>query len=711
MIGPLALWAIVYVVVMGFRDAEQMTADDNAGRILNARVVEDDVVRSIDRMLAERRPRVLVLGPSYANTDVRPADLARRLDLKPSEVALVSVPNSIGAHWYAILKYRVLQAGHRPDLVLFVSGLQSMLLTTPLSESSFVNLRVHLPEEGDPRIDAKGRGGLDLWWATVRQQRGKVRGAFFDAIRDGAVFWADPSRTRGALGRVFDDANIDMELYGRVMPVIESSARAERGFMPDLLPAPEESFLRDTTALATEAGSMAVWVRPPMSPHIPAELDDVAPPGFQARAIEIVGQAGGAYVDLRHLRMTSRMFRNADHMNLEGSGRFTRALARVIRERGWLGAPEVSDWPVEVSGGASLGSGDRLEVRASSAWPDDRGEFAIWLSAESRGERTTPPFRLRFDDVPIEVKRGRALGLDGVIWQQWRMQAGLPAPSGPSTLTLDATWPGLTVQGLAFGQDEPRIYVIGDRGALLGERVELLGAGVLAPGVALSTPRPVALVPKARRPVTDLPGRIGAFDTRYLGFLSDEVLQGSVSWSEPCSPLRIAEDGVLLAHANSSCTGVRSLGHGRSCHTSDNVFFAASDGTDPARNRRDYELRLAESRMCGGEVFLYPADVLRFTIEPERLEPLHRGVRFLVLEGRYLQRRKAEVTVEVRAGDAGPAVATATFDGRRFDEGPIWVRFPAAVPDGEPWTVQIENLDHTFHLIRRIALAERRPRQ
>ncbi|MEM6927345.1 MAG: hypothetical protein AAF602_10465, partial [Myxococcota bacterium] len=282
-VGPIALWVVVYAIVMGFRDEEQVIADENAGRVFNARVVRGNVVDAIDEMLATRRPRVVVIGPSYANTNVRPVQLAEHLGLEAADIALISIPNSVGAHWYAVLKYRLLEAGHRPDLVLFVSGLQSMLLTTPLSESSFVNLQVHLPDGGDPRIDAKVRGSADLWWATVREQRGKVRGAFFEAVRDASVFWLEPDPTRRSLARVFDDAKVDMSLYGHAMPVIESTRRTDRGFTPDLLPSPEASFLGDITELASASALKAVWVRPPMSPHIPPELDDVVPTGFQSR--------------------------------------------------------------------------------------------------------------------------------------------------------------------------------------------------------------------------------------------------------------------------------------------------------------------------------------------------------------------------------------------------------------------------------------------
>ncbi len=707
-VGPILLWAAVTAGVSGFRDARQTTAHENAGRVLNARVVRGDVVGAIDRMLAAGRPRVVVIGPSYANTNVDPARLAEHLRLDPSDVALVSVPNSVGSHWYAILKYRVLEAGYRPDLVLFVSGLQSMLLTTPLSESSFVNLRVQLPEAGDPVVDAKVRGSAELWLANLREQRGKVRGAFFDAVRDLAVFWLDPEPTQRALARVFDDAKVDMRLYGRTMPVIESGARAARGFTPDLLPTPEESFLRDTTAMATAAGVPAVWVRPPMSPHVPPEHDDVVPAGFQSRASEIVADAGGTYVDLRHLHVSARMFRNEDHMNAEGSRRFTRALAALAEERGWL-APSDVPWPVTVTGSAMIGPGERVTVAAPEPWPAEAGRFAVWLSAESVGERDTAPFTLTLDEHPVPIVRGRAVSRGDRVVQQWHARTALPAPEGPSTLTVAASrsGPGVRLRAIAFGEYGRLHYAVGDDDALHGVQLDLLGGGG---GVELETPRPAARVPRARRPLVPRPDRVAAFDTARLAFLSDEALQAPVSGSAPCSPLRVAEDGVLLPFPNAPCGAVRSRGHGRTCHTREMLFLTASDGTDPARNGRDYELRLASSRACGEQVFLYPGDLLRFSVAPDRVARFDRGARFLTIRARSLQRSETELAVRLSVGE--DTVLDRRFDGRRFERGPVTLRFDATVvPTGEPWVVELENLDRTFTLVEALVLSENPIRQ
>ncbi|MEN0061729.1 MAG: hypothetical protein AAGA48_06230 [Myxococcota bacterium] len=704
-LGPFLLWGGIYTGLMAYQDEEQAMAAANAGRVLNARVFERDTAATIDRILSEKRPRVLVLGPSYAHTNVRPAVLAARLGLPPSDVALISVPNSMGAHWYAILKYRVFDPGYRPDLVLMVTGLQSMLLTRPLSESSFVNLQVQLPPKGDPLIDAKVRGGASLWWATLREQRGKVRGAFFDRIRDGAVFWASPQDARQALGRVFNDEKIDMRLYNHAMPVVESGS--EPAFTPDLLPSPEEGFLGDISALGDAHGAQVAWVRPPMSPTISAERNDVAPEGFQARALAVVSQQGGAYVDLRHLRMAPSMFRNEDHMNSEGSRRFSTALARVVRERGWLGTPDWDPWPVTVEGDAALAPGEGLTIEAATPWADDRGSFAVWLAAESEGATADPPFSLHLDGVPLPVNRGRAIPQHGSTWQQWRVGGSRPASPGPGTIVLraDSSGPGVRVQALALG-DPPRQYVLGDAERLWGVRADVLARSPpdeWGPSVELVAAAP-PVVPDAERPLDNRPGAVAALRVPQMAFLSDEVLEASTRWSERCSPLRIVEDGKPLNDANVPCEAVAS-GPGRSCHTAESIQFSASDGSDPARNGRRYELRLAESRACGGELFVYPQDTLRFTVAASFLAPLTRGVRVLTLAGRPLQRRAGELVVRLHAGSR--LVFERRIDGRTFHRGDIFLRFEGVFPSDEPWTIELENLSATFYLLRGVTLSER----
>ena len=118
-VSPLILLTAAGWVVYHFDDAEERQAIENAGRVVNARVASGgDAAEAVDWLLARHDPEVVLIGPSYANTDVRPDIIAARLKIPRNDIALVSIPNSVGAHWYAVLKNRVFAGGYRPKLVV-----------------------------------------------------------------------------------------------------------------------------------------------------------------------------------------------------------------------------------------------------------------------------------------------------------------------------------------------------------------------------------------------------------------------------------------------------------------------------------------------------------------------------------------------------------------------------------------------------------------
>ena len=321
LVGPLLVGLVALWLVSNAHNDEDRRARENAGRVVNGVVVDVGSPVAIDRWLARDEPEVIVLGPSYANTDIRPLLLGRRLGIPKDDLALLSVPNSVGAHWYAVLRYRVFGSGHRPKVIVIVSGLQSMLLTTPLTEASWLNLAVHLPDgESDPVIDAKVRWDPRLWMARLREQRGVLREQWFGRIRYAALplLFGSPRRpgealsqdeARFALGQVFDDAQVDTSLHVSGMPVVVAGDATERFYDPSLLDSPSESFLGDITELARSNGAEILWVRPPMSPHIPEHLDDRVYPGVQEDAIALIEAVGGHYLDMRALPMTAAMFK------------------------------------------------------------------------------------------------------------------------------------------------------------------------------------------------------------------------------------------------------------------------------------------------------------------------------------------------------------------------------------------------------------------
>lgn len=714
---PLLVLLGSYRALMAVQDEEEAEAARNAGRVFNARVLDSGAAAAMDALLAERDPDVIVLGPSYANTDIDPVPLANRLGVPKDDVVLMSVPNSIGPHWYAMLEYRVFGPGYRPRLILVVSGLQSMLLNTPLTESSFVNLEVQLPEGGDPLIAAKVTHDTSLRWARLREKRGQVRAAWFDWLRDAPLAAVSPltdAQIRGALGRVFDDARIDMRLHGSSTPVVEANRGPERMYDASMLPSPEQSFLGDVTRLATAHGARVVWVRPPMSPFIPKELADVVLPGVQERATEVVEAAGGTFLDLRSLRMPVDMFRNEDHMNEEGSRLFSRKVADALNEidalypsPGREGLPPLRP-AVTVSGGdAGAGFDGAVQPGTTAAWAfrpwiPERGTFAADAVVSREGGIEGVTFRV--DGRNVWLRPESAGGPR--TWGHGRFDGAAP-PEGPFTLEISAPADGapVEVQALSLGRRLRRSFVVGDPDTLAGRRLDLIAPGGGGAATLAYGGEPVR-VPEWDRPVVDLPGPLGGYDTDKWAFLSDDGME-IASGGTRCSPFRIRE-GDLLLSANLPCAEVERQRGGRMCHDPDRILFAATDGSDPARNGRTYRIVLDPERRCGAVPWLFPLDALSLRVGREALQRLEEGARWLTLDAGYLNHREAALAVRVRVD--GELVLDTGIDGRELKEGPRSWRLDRPVPpDADQVVVELESRGFVFYLLRRLTLSERQP--
>lgn len=343
------------LILLGFAVAteRQGSLDDqrqerNAGRIINGRVVQGGVREHIESILDEHQPQVLILGNSLANTDVLPQVLARRLQLNKHKVQKLSIPNSIGAHWYAILANRVYANGHTPELVVLHSDLQSLLAVTPRSEASYLNLAVHLGEH-EPVVDRLL--GRRLWVLDrIRENRSRVRSRALVGARNLSVDLlihrsltpTPPRATERALARVFHEGRIDMRLHNNVIPIFDQGQQELIPFDPEALPAPADAFVPEIAALVRANGGVAAFVRPPMSPLMPEGLGDRVAEGVQEAITEVAAGSGGVYLDLRALDMEPWHFHNLDHMQPQGARRFTEILADTLIEVGAARLPEAS---------------------------------------------------------------------------------------------------------------------------------------------------------------------------------------------------------------------------------------------------------------------------------------------------------------------------------------------------------------------------------
>jgi hypothetical protein len=336
---PIAVVAGSLVGMEKFRSFDDRREDRNAGKVINGRVVKGGVAGVIESKLEQTEPSIVILGNSLSNTNVNMALLAKRLDLPKNKVARFSIPNSMAAHWYAITKNRIYANGHEPKIIFILSDLQSLLALAPRSEASYLNLSVQLSED-EPFLDEK-LGRRIYFLERVRENRGKVRdmamvsarNLLVDLLLYRSVVTGNEKEIGAALERVFDASKTDMRLHNNVIPIYNSKNDHELViFDPESLAAPEESFLAEIARMANENGGRVVFVRPPMSPMLPEGIGDIVLPEHEAAVQPLMDKYNGVYLDLRELEMDVTHFENVDHMNAEGSRRFTEIVSELFQD-------------------------------------------------------------------------------------------------------------------------------------------------------------------------------------------------------------------------------------------------------------------------------------------------------------------------------------------------------------------------------------------
>lgn len=391
---PIVILAGAVAGLESFRTFADKREARNAGKVINGRVVEGGVIRVIEGKLAKNEPDVVILGNSLSNTDILPPLLARRLGLPRTKVQKFSIPNSMGAHWYAILKNRVYATGHHPKVVMILSDLQSLLALAPRSEASYLNLSVQLTAH-EPVIDDL-LGTRYYYLERVRENRGKLRDKVLEGTRNAMVDLfvnhtftpTDDRKIEAALGDVFDSSRTDMRLHNNVIPIFNTqSERDLLPFDPETLPEPEASFIPKIAELVEQNGGRLVFVRPPMSPLLPEGVGDIVLPESERRVPLVMTRHAGVYLDMRTVPMEHTHFHNVDHMNPEGARRFTEIIAEMFEESGLNGHSRPS---AELLKSTSLDNGVFKSLDLDVAFKD-------------------PPLKLPRPDRPFAKGRGRLL--------------------------------------------------------------------------------------------------------------------------------------------------------------------------------------------------------------------------------------------------------------------------------------------------------------
>jgi hypothetical protein len=315
------------------RAAQQGTSADNVRR-LNGRTLDRPLAVVLDDRL-DREPEVVVIGNSIVYGAIHRDDLAQRLGLRSDQVAVLSLPGTLSAHWYAVLSQRVFARGHRPALVVVASSLQSMLESTPTSTGMWSILDA-LGGTQDPVVQRTlGRVGGTNLAARVRAGRLAVRSRFIDQVRGGwvgAVWAADADDPVGQGNALVDLASATELQASRVDVSMVRRSVAAASPVPVEVPPPELSFAAEMARIGREYDTKVVFVRTPPSPFATAADQDRLAQGTEAAMARMAMGHGARFVDLGALELGALAYEDPLHMNDVGAKRFTRVVADRLIE-------------------------------------------------------------------------------------------------------------------------------------------------------------------------------------------------------------------------------------------------------------------------------------------------------------------------------------------------------------------------------------------
>ncbi len=477
--------------------------------------VPSEAVRAYDRIL-EHGADIVAVGNSKVHTDLDETLLARGLGADPHGVARLRQCGAKGPSLYAMLKYRVVDAGYRPRLLLVFTHLKPMLETGADSAYDLAQLTRHFAEP-DGVLAHKTLGGSP-WLTHVRERRTRfhdrlmtgLRYAAAGAVLGGAGAAEAREATDDALERVFalDRVETGAE-QRRVIPIVEVRDRV-RATSED----PASSYIPDMVALARQAGARIIFVRTPVAPA--RAYTDHVPPDVERRLIRLLNELGAGWVDMADLPWTEAQFMDDLHMNAEGRSMLTEALAARLGEMGVLEGGPVPPAAVPTVPVAWTRDGTPPAIEAGPVRPTERGcaraiEIPAWTFLDERavaaaGLGPVSPILLLEDGAPLRqrtaakelsacsgafahVRRrvvftpsaegsgaGYAVTLDPALPLE---RAGFPAvwwvyPGTAVTWSFDEGWDAtagpfrVRVQGAAFGTRPGRAEMaVGDRRAVL----------------------------------------------------------------------------------------------------------------------------------------------------------------------------------------------------------------------------------------------------
>lgn len=295
-----------------------------------------DMVKTMDDRVHRADPEVLVLGSSWARTDVDTDLLAQTMGLKRREVFSLYQHSSQPPTWYAMLKYRIYATSARPRLILLVTAVPPLLETLP---EDFKDFEQHFSEPDEVLLRKVWKGQGSQLWTRALGRRGGLRDHLLAEMRAAIVGLAfHPTDGESLTG-------LQQEASTRVFASVEAKA-AEGAWLPGVGADPaesgvksvatvKESFLWDIADLASANGARVVVVIPPVAPFLAGR--QALSTEEEAEFIESANRRNIGWLDLRGLRLDDSAFKSdGGHMRPAGARQFTTTLHQRLQQMGAL---------------------------------------------------------------------------------------------------------------------------------------------------------------------------------------------------------------------------------------------------------------------------------------------------------------------------------------------------------------------------------------
>ncbi len=275
----------------------------------NASIAVDHSLRdTFEQRLSTEVPEIIILGNSITAKGIDEAQLEEILG---REVAVLTIASSEAPAWYATLKNRVYRQGHRPESVIILNSVESLVSTDASSQKDLLFLD-QMMDGVEPVLAQKVlyRESATPRWDHLARQRSKLRRAMLDVWRDKMADAAvgSPVKLIAASNRVFSDENID---YGQA--TVKPPTVAQRGNV-DI----DNTLLPDILDLVTEHGGRFYFARVPIAPGAPNTSNAIV----LREVLTLLNDRNAGFVS-NEIQMRSMEFEDTLHLNASGRSRFT----------------------------------------------------------------------------------------------------------------------------------------------------------------------------------------------------------------------------------------------------------------------------------------------------------------------------------------------------------------------------------------------------